>query len=50
MLMSIETTLTDIIVRLRQGRFLNEQASSQGIVLRVPQELDWDKSSSTRLI
>jgi len=40
--MSLETTLTDIIARLRQGRFPNEQAISQGIVLRVLQELGWD--------
>ena len=40
--MSLETTLADIIVRLRQGRFANEQAISQGIVLRVLQELGWD--------
>ena len=40
--MSLETTLADIIVRLRQGRFPNEQAISQGIVLRVLQELGWD--------
>jgi hypothetical protein len=39
--MSPETTLTDIIARLRQGRFPNEQAISQGIVLRVLQELGW---------
>jgi hypothetical protein len=40
--MSLETTLADIIARLRQGRFPNEQAVSQGIVLRVLQELGWD--------
>ena len=40
--MSLETTLADIIARLRQGRFPNEQAISQGIVLRVLQELGWD--------
>ena len=40
--MSLESTLTDIIARLRQGRFPNEQAISQGIVLRVLQELGWD--------
>ncbi len=40
--MSLETTLSDITVRLRQGRFPNEQAISQGIVLRVLQELGWD--------
>jgi hypothetical protein len=37
--MSLETTPADIIARLRQGRFSNEQAVSQGIVLRVLQEL-----------
>ncbi len=31
--MSFELQLTDIIARLRQGRFQNEQAVSQGIVL-----------------
>ena len=40
--MSLETTLSDITVRLRQGKFPNEQAISQGIVLRVFQELGWD--------
>src|ERR1035437_10009368 len=40
--MSLETTLADITARLRQGRFPNEQAVSQGIVLRVLQELGWD--------
>ncbi len=40
--MSLETTLTDITGRLRQGRFPNEQAISQGIVLRVLQDLGWD--------
>ena len=38
--MPLETTLADIAVRLRQGRFPNEQSISQGIVLRVLQELD----------
>jgi hypothetical protein len=37
--MSLETTLPDITARLRQGRFPNEQAISQGIVLRILQEL-----------
>jgi predicted type IV restriction endonuclease len=41
-LMVLETTLTDIAARLRQGRFSNEQAISQGIVLRLLQELGWD--------
>lgn len=40
--MSIETTLSDITSRLRQGKFPNEQAISQGIVLRLFQELGWD--------
>jgi hypothetical protein len=34
-------------VRLRQGRFPNEQAISQGIVLRVLQELGWDIYDTT---
>jgi len=42
MLMSLETTIADNIARLRQGRFPNEQAISQGIVLRVQHELGWD--------
>ncbi len=40
--MSLETTIADITTRLRQGRFPNEQAISQGIVLRILQELGWD--------
>lgn len=40
--MVLETILTDITARLRQGRFSNEQAISQGIVLRLLQELGWD--------
>jgi hypothetical protein len=40
--MALESTLTDITLRLRQGRFPNEQAISQGVVLRVLQELGWD--------
>ena len=40
--MALETTLTEITARLRQGRFPNEQAISQGIVLRLLQELGWD--------
>lgn len=45
--MSLEATLTDIVNRLRQGRFLNEQSISQGIVLRVLQELGWDTWDTT---
>ena len=40
--MAFESTLSDITARLRQGKFPNEQAVSQGIVLRILQELDWD--------
>jgi len=40
--MSLESTLVDINARLRQGKFPNEQAISQGIVLRIFQELGWD--------
>jgi hypothetical protein len=34
--MSLETILTDIIARLRQGRFPNEQAISQLEVHPIP--------------
>ena len=44
--MALETTLSDITTRLRQGKFPNEQAISQGIVLRVFQELGWDTWST----
>jgi predicted type IV restriction endonuclease len=40
--MSLETTIADVTARLRQGKFPNEQAVSQGIVLRILQELGWD--------
>jgi predicted type IV restriction endonuclease len=40
--MPLEATLADITARLRQGKFPNEQAISQGIVLRLLQELGWD--------
>jgi predicted type IV restriction endonuclease len=39
---TLEATLTDITARLRQGRYPNEQSISQGIVLRLLQELGWD--------
>jgi hypothetical protein len=45
--MSVETILSEIITRLRQSRFPNEQAISQGIVLRVLQELGWDTWDTT---
>jgi hypothetical protein len=40
--MGLETTLNEITARLREGRFRNEQAISQGIVLRLLRELGWD--------
>ena len=45
--MALETTVSDITARLRQGRFPNEQAISQGVVLRVLQELGWDTWDTT---
>jgi len=42
--MSLETTLTDITACLRQGQFPNEQAISQGIVLRMLKESGRDMS------
>ena len=46
--MSLETTLIDITAKLRQGKFPNEQSISQGIVLRVLQELGWDTQKFNR--
>lgn len=40
--MSFIEIITDIIEKLRQGRFPNEQSISQGIVLRLIHELGWD--------
>ena len=40
--MSLEARLQEISSRLLQGRFPNEQAISQGVVLPVLQELGWD--------
>jgi len=45
--MALDTTLPDITARLRQGKFSNEQAISQGIVLRLLQELGWDTWDTT---
>lgn len=45
--MALDATLTDIIARLRQGRFQNEQAVSQGIVLPILRELSWDIFDTT---
>jgi len=40
--MALETTVSDIVSRLREGRIQNEQAISQGVVLRILQELGWN--------
>ena len=40
--MPLEATLADIGDRLREGRFPNERAISQGVVLRVLSEMDWN--------
>ena len=40
--MSLDVTLADIVARLQQKGFPNEQAISQGVVLRVLRELGWD--------
>ena len=39
--MLLESTLDDIVTKLKEGRFPNEAAISTGIVLRVLSELDW---------
>ena len=39
---TLESTVSDITARLRQGRYPNEHSVSQGIVLRLLQELGWD--------
>lgn len=41
-IMSLDRTLADVTNRLRQDEFPNEQAISQGIVLRLLQVLGWD--------
>ena len=40
--MELETTLTDISQKLRDNRFPNEQSISQGVVLRILNDLDWE--------
>ncbi|MFT5837497.1 MAG: putative type IV restriction endonuclease [Candidatus Azotimanducaceae bacterium] len=40
--MQLVQILSDITMKLRQGRFPNEQSISQGVVLRLLQELGWD--------
>ncbi len=39
--MSLSESISDITAKLRQGRFPNEQSISQGIVLRLLQDLGW---------
>lgn len=48
--MSLDKTLADITVRLRENGFPNEQAISQGIVLRVLPELGWDTCDWTAVV
>jgi predicted type IV restriction endonuclease len=45
--MSLEATLKDVTARLRETKFANEQAISQGVVLRIMQELGWDTWDTT---
>lgn len=40
--MQLEATLADIVGKLKEGRFANEQSISQGIVLRVLSDLNWN--------
>lgn len=40
--MALETSIIEIKTRLADGKFPNAQAISQGIVLRLLQELGWD--------
>jgi len=40
--MALDMALDDITARLRQKQFPNEQALSQGIVLRLLHEPDWN--------
>ena len=40
--MQLERTIADIALKLREGRFPNEQSISQGVVLRVLSDLGWE--------
>jgi predicted type IV restriction endonuclease len=40
--MALKATLDDITAQLHQRKFPNEQAISQGIVLRLLHDLGWD--------
>lgn len=45
--MALQETILDISNRLRQGKFPNEQAISQGIVLRLLAALGWETWDTT---
>jgi hypothetical protein len=47
--MALNETIESIIRNLRQGIFQNEQAISQGIVLRLLQELGWNTWDTTHV-
>ncbi|HVU63916.1 MAG TPA: type I restriction enzyme HsdR N-terminal domain-containing protein, partial [Phycisphaerales bacterium] len=47
--MPLETAVTDVTVRLREGKYPNEQAISVGIVLRFLAELGWDSWDATSI-
>ncbi|MYE51455.1 MAG: hypothetical protein F4X81_08295, partial [Gammaproteobacteria bacterium] len=40
--MALEEAIADIVEKLREGAFPNEQSVSQGVVLRVLSDLHWD--------
>lgn len=40
--MALDDTIADVVEKLREGAFPNEQSVSQGIVLRVLSDLHWD--------
>ena len=46
-MMGIEHTIEDIGRKLREGRFPNEQAISQGVVLRILSDLGWEVYDTT---
>ncbi len=45
----LEQTLIDVTNRIRKGLFPNEQAISQGVVLRLLHELGWDTWDTSRV-
>ena len=40
--MPLETTLADIVGKLREGRYPNEQSISQAVVLGLLNDLHWN--------